>query len=79
MSRVGGLPALTVELGGTPLPPAELRSLASVRVQQRLSLPALCELSFLDPRGTLATTPPAPGTSLRLTTTAQVEPLFTER
>jgi phage baseplate assembly protein V len=77
MSRVGGLPAVTVELGGAALPPAELRSLGSVRVQQRLSLPTLCELVFLDPRGTLASTRLAPGTSLRVSTTAQVEPLFT--
>jgi phage baseplate assembly protein V len=76
MSRVRGLPTLTLELGGTALSPAELRSLRSVRVQQRLSLPTLCELIFVDPRGTLASPGVAPGTALRVSTAAQAEPLF---
>jgi phage baseplate assembly protein V len=77
MSGFRGLPALTVELGGTALPATELRSLSSVRVQQRLSLPTLCELIFVDPRGTLASQGVAPGTTLRVSTAVQVEPLFT--
>ncbi len=76
MSGFRSLPALTVELGGTALPATELRSLSSVRVQQRLSLPSLCELIFVDPRGTLASQGVAPGTALRVSTAAQVEPLF---
>lgn len=76
MSRFRGLPAVTVELGGTALQPAELRCLGSVRVQQRLSLPTLCELTFIDPRGALASNGVPPGTSLRVSTSAQVEPLF---
>jgi hypothetical protein len=77
MSTFRGLPAVTVELGGTALPAAELRSLSSVRVQHRLSLPTLCELIFADPRGALASHGVAPGTTLRVSTAAQVEPLFT--
>ncbi|MBN1206802.1 MAG: phage baseplate assembly protein V [Myxococcaceae bacterium] len=77
MSRLRGLPTLTLELGGAALPAAELRSLRSVRVQQRLSLPTLCELIFVDPRGTLASPGVAPGTPLRVSTAAQAEPLFT--
>jgi phage protein D/phage baseplate assembly protein gpV len=76
MSRVRGLPALNVELGGAPLPPEALRSLGSVRVQQRLCLPTLCELIFVDPRGLLATSRVAPGTSLRVSAAAQEVPLF---
>ena len=76
MSRFRGLPTVTVELGGTPLPAEELRALGSVRVQQRLSLPTLCELSFVDPRGTLGSSRLDTGTSLRVSTSAQVEPLF---
>ncbi|MDY7227262.1 phage baseplate assembly protein V [Hyalangium rubrum] len=76
MSRVQGLPAVTIELGGAPLPLAELRDLSAVRVQQRLSLPTLCELTFVDPRGGVITQGVAPGTALRVSTTAQAEPLF---
>jgi phage baseplate assembly protein V len=77
MSGFRGLPSVTIELGGTPLPASELRSLGSIRVQQRLSLPTLCELIFMDPRGALASNGVAPGTSLRVSTAAQPEPLFT--
>ena len=55
MSRMRGLPELRIDAGGTLLPVADLRSLTSVRVQQRLAVPAQCELAFTDPRGTLAT------------------------
>lgn len=71
-----GLPSVTIELGGTPLPATDLRSLGTLRIQQRLSLPSLCELSFVDPRGVLASSGVAPGTSLRVSTSAQPEPLF---
>ncbi len=76
MSALRGLPPLHITLGGTALPAVELRSLMAVRVQQRLSLPTLCELTFADPRGTLASPGVAPGTALRVATSAQVEPLF---
>lgn len=77
MRGARGLPSVTVELGGTPLPATDLRSLGVLRVQQRLSLPSLCELAFVDPRGVLASSGVAPGTSLRVSTSAQPEPLFT--
>ncbi|HLL00860.1 MAG TPA: phage baseplate assembly protein V [Myxococcaceae bacterium] len=76
MSRVNGLPALSIELGGAALQASELRGLSSVRVQQRLSLPTLCELIFVDPRGSLARNTVAAGTALRVSTGNQTEPLF---
>ncbi len=76
MSRINGLPALSIELGGTSLPPAELRSLSMVRVQQRLSLPTQCELIFVDPRGRLAQDGVPAGTTLRVSSGTQTEPLF---
>ncbi|MFP2934045.1 hypothetical protein ACLESO_54750, partial [Pyxidicoccus sp. 3LG] len=76
MSRMRGLPELRIDAGGTLLPAADLRSLSSVRVQQRLAVPAQCELTFTDPRGTLATAGIPPGTSLRIGAGAGTEDLF---
>ena len=45
------LPKLRVEVEGVPLKPGDERTLAGVRVQQRLSLPTLCELTFTAPEG----------------------------
>lgn len=79
MSISSGLPQVTIEAGGTPLSAEETRALGDVRVQQRLSLPALCELTFYDPPGPLAgiVTALAPGTSLRVVVRGHDEPLFT--
>jgi len=49
MEQLVALPKLVVEIDGIPLSIAEGRTLISVRVQQRLSLPSLCELEFIDP------------------------------
>ena len=76
MKSVRGLPELRVEVDGTPMAPEELRALESVRVQQHLSLPALCELTFTDPRGALATRGLPPGSALRIAVAARREPLF---
>jgi uncharacterized protein involved in type VI secretion and phage assembly len=53
MATTTGLPRVTVAAGGLPLPGDALRALGQVRVQQRLSQPALCELTFYDPPGPL--------------------------
>ncbi|AKJ07346.1 phage baseplate assembly protein V [Archangium gephyra] len=76
MRSVRGLPELRVEVDGVPMAPEELRALESVRVQQHLSLPAQCELTFTDPRGALATRGLPPGTALRISVAARREPLF---
>ena len=39
------IPQLIVEVNGQPLP-AATTGLSQVRIQQRLSLPTLCELTF---------------------------------
>jgi uncharacterized protein involved in type VI secretion and phage assembly len=49
-----GLPQLAIEIGGTRLAPGVVAALTSVRIQQRASQPAQCELLFVDPRGALA-------------------------
>jgi phage baseplate assembly protein gpV/phage protein D len=76
MRSIRGLPELRVEVDGTPLPPEELRTLESVRVQRCLSLPAQCELTFTNPQGPLATRALPPGSALRLAVAARREPLF---
>jgi phage baseplate assembly protein gpV/phage protein D len=76
MRSVRGLPELRVEVGGTPLPPEALRTLESVRVQQHLSLPAQCELTFTNPQGPLASRGLPPGSALRISVAARREPLF---
>ncbi len=53
MSTVTLLPRVVVTADGTALETSDLQGLAEVRVQQRLSLPALCELVFTDPPGPL--------------------------
>ncbi len=49
MSQVASLPRLSLRLDGKDQPVAVLRALGEVRVQQRLSLPTLCELTFFEP------------------------------
>jgi len=61
------LPELSVSVAGSALDPADLAALAEVRVQQRLSMPTVCQLVFVDPPGplpTLVTMPP--GAELRI-------------
>ncbi len=66
---VATLPSLSVESEGAPLPGALLAALTDVRVQQRLSLPTQCELTFAAPLDTLPAAL-APGQTLRLRTEA---------
>src|SRR5437763_313079 len=77
MSRLLSLPEVQVEAEGVALASEELHALGEVRVQQRLSLPTLCELTFSDPPGPLAgATRLVPGTALRVMVAGQQEPLF---
>jgi phage baseplate assembly protein V len=70
---LGGLPRITLELGGISVRP---EALLSVRVQQRLSLPSLCELAVSDPDGTLSRGGPTVGGSFRVRIGEAAEPLF---
>jgi phage baseplate assembly protein gpV/phage protein D len=71
------LPQVTVEADGRSLTPAEMCALGQVRVQQRLSQPTLCEITFYDPPGPLDTASDLePGTELRITLSGQMDPLF---
>jgi uncharacterized protein involved in type VI secretion and phage assembly len=72
------LPQVTLEANGRSLADDELRALSAVRVQQRLSLPALCELTFADPPGPLSVVDDlAPGAPLRVNVRGQDVALFT--
>lgn len=47
--QIQTLPRLVVAVDDQPLSIEEMRTLWAVRVQQRLSLPTLCELTFIEP------------------------------
>lgn len=74
------LPRLTLLANDIPLSGdsgGPLMALTAVRVQQRLSLPTLCELTFSDPPGPLTIdTQLSPGTRLRLLVEGETTPLF---
>lgn len=71
------MPAITIEANGTALAATDLHALSAVLVQQRLSLPTLCELTFQATTGPLASVEQLlPGANLRLTIAGQAEPLF---
>lgn len=76
MITVQTRPHVEVEVDGLALSPEDASTLATVRVQQRLSLPTLCELVFLDPGGDLADASLQPGPSLRVAVPGESEPLF---
>ena len=76
MSLLEVLPELRIEVDGAPLEDACARALAGVTLLQRLSLPALCELTFLEPAGELREAAKLlPGSTLRVTIGA-LNPLF---
>src|SRR3990172_12278848 len=78
MKTITTLPKVLIEADGAPLPPQELLAVGSIRLQQRLSLPTLCELLFCDPPGPLsATSRLQPGAGLRISLRDGSEPLFT--
>src|SRR6185312_13372505 len=71
------LPEVLVEIESVALATEELQTLGEVRIQQCLSLPTLCELTFVDPPSSLtSTTRLMPGTTLHVTVAGQQEPLF---
>ncbi|MBO0777702.1 MAG: phage baseplate assembly protein V [Ktedonobacteraceae bacterium] len=77
MNPLLSLPEIFVEVEGVALAAEDLRALGEVRVQQRLSLPTLCELTFSHPPGPLAGAARlVPGTALRVLVAGQQEPLF---
>jgi uncharacterized protein involved in type VI secretion and phage assembly len=77
MATTAVLPRVTVAAGGVLLPIHAMRSLGQVRVQQRLSQPALCELTFYDPPGPLtAASLLRLGTELRVSIDGRQVPLF---
>jgi uncharacterized protein involved in type VI secretion and phage assembly len=77
MSQVTPLPRVLVEVDGAPLLPEDASTLASVRVQQGLSVPALCELAFVAPQGPLGAAAGATaGARLRVSVPGLPEALF---
>ena len=71
------LPRLVVELDGAPLSTEEMRTLWAVRVQQRLSLPTLSELTFVEPTVLLSKAETvSPGAKIRVSVPGSEEPLF---
>ena len=78
MKSVTSLPEVTLTVGGSALGAPDVAGLAEVRVQQRLSMPSLCELVFTDPPGPL---PPlatfAPGSDLGIAVAGSDDGLFT--
>lgn len=53
VQTITAIPKVTIKLDGVPLTEGDARMLVSVRVQQQLSLPTLCEMTFKDPTGPL--------------------------
>ena len=77
MSPITALPQATLTADGAPLPAEALAPLSSVRVQQRLSLPTLCELVFSDPPGPLDIAAQLPlGAQLRVGIAGYPDALF---
>lgn len=77
MSAAEAIPAVAVEMDGTPLPEADARALGEVRVHQALSLPTACELAFAAPEGVVVGGGSArPGTALRVRVEGFAAPLF---
>ncbi len=77
MNRVFALPTITIETGGSALSAGDTFALSEVRVQQRLSLPALCELVFYDaPDPARITSMLDLGTAFRVLVSGHPTPLF---
>ncbi len=70
------LPQLTIEFDGVPLAMENLRTLWETRVQEKLSLPTLCEMTFLEPTEAFSARSPALGASWRVLIDGAAEPLF---
>ena len=77
MDPVSKLPTVALTAHGALLRAADIRGLSQVRVQQRLSLPTLCELIFCDPPGPLEIAAVlGPGTRLDVAVSGHATPLF---
>jgi phage protein D/phage baseplate assembly protein gpV len=77
MNSLEGLSTISVELAGSPLGSADAACLGNVLVQQRLSLPSLCELRFFEPTDGLGQDiSQVIGAALRVTIGGQTTPLF---
>ncbi len=71
------LPHLVVEVENKPLSLDELRTLWEVRVLQRLSLPTVCELTFIEPTPILSEAEGIlPGEAMAVLVPGVSEPLF---
>jgi uncharacterized protein involved in type VI secretion and phage assembly len=60
------IPQMVIDLDGEAMGEADLGSLEEVLVRQGLSLPAQCQLTFVDPQGPLRNAVPLVGAMLRL-------------
>jgi phage protein D/phage baseplate assembly protein gpV len=77
MNPAFGLSQIVVEADGQALPPEDVRRLGKVRVQQRLSLPVLCELAFFEGEQRSCEVPSlSPGAQLRITVAGHDDALF---
>lgn len=77
MSAIVTIPKLSLELDGVPISAKDAQSLAEIRVHQGLSLPTVCELTFLEPSGALYDQAPLlAGTSLQIRVEGFSEFLF---
>ena len=75
MSNLVSLPRITITANGIKLDDEALLTLDEIRVQQRLSSPTLCELTFRQPPESF-TSLLQPGTSLRVEVVDGQEALF---
>ncbi len=77
MNPLLALPEVVIEADGTALAAEGLQALSELRVQQRLSLPTLCELVFIETTGSFASVAHLTrGTALRVLVAGKPEPLF---
>lgn len=77
MSAAVDIPPLVIEMDGLRLQEDDARALGEVRVHQKLSLPTVCELAFVDPKGSLiGEAAIRPGSSLRIVVEGFTTPLF---
>ncbi len=75
--QIQTLPRLVVAVDEQPLSIEEMRTLWAVRVQQRLSLPTLCELTFIEPTVPLGKAEIFPaGSKINVSVPGFAEPLF---
>ncbi|HUI78736.1 MAG TPA: phage baseplate assembly protein V [Bryobacteraceae bacterium] len=78
MNSLTGLPALSVELNDAMLAARELGALEEIHVEQRLSLPMVCELAFVNAAPDFVDAALAGhGQKLRITIPGSAAPLFT--